>query len=84
MMIYPTNWNQMGILDWLPANGKVTFLCTWSRDGASALHPTCIPFHAQLDDGKSLMEVGIECLYTKINKGVGNGVSATTESLSNG
>jgi lysine-specific demethylase 3 len=30
------------------------------------------------------MEVGIECLHTETNKGVGNGVSAATESLSNG
>jgi len=30
------------------------------------------------------MEVGIECLYIETNKGVGNGVSATIESLSNG
>ncbi|CAM6025347.1 unnamed protein product [Sphagnum balticum] len=58
----------------LPANGKITLLFTGSRDGASA----------QPDNGKSSMEVGIECLHTETNKGVGNGVSAATESLSNG
>jgi lysine-specific demethylase 3 len=58
----------------LPANGKITLLFTGSRDGASA----------QPDNGKSSMEVGIECLHTETNKGVGNGVSAATEPLSNG
>ncbi len=56
----------------LPTNGKITLLCTWSRDGVSALHPTCILFNAQLDNGKSLMEIGIECLNIETNKGVGN------------
>jgi hypothetical protein len=68
----------------LLVNGKITLLCTRFGDGANALYPTCIPFNAQFDNGKSSMEVGIECLYININKGMGNGVSATTKSLSNG